>query len=573
MRLRELGRAVRGEDDSIGAEALAVAASVAPFAVLAPALWFLCDDAFISYRYARHLAEGHGWRFNLGDHTPVEGLSNLLWTAIAAGVEAAGTPAPDVMPWLSLPIGALGLVLLYWIARRQGVARVPATAVTVAVACCPVWAAWSTGGLETVPFAVTLLGLSAVLFLEGPAWLAALLVPVLLTLRVDGVVWLALLAWVARERRVTRVAVGTGVAVLVALSAWRLSTFGTVVPNVVAIKVGLTPTTLARGVVYLLLAAVVFPGLAIAAREAYRRDEPYAQLALLGLGYIVLTGGDYLPFFRFVVPVVPLLALAAAPALAAATPVRATAITLVVVVTNVLSIAPVQWLPEDALYAAQSFIGTKTPKYRPDVKALQVERDRVPFRRGKARLLTSLTEPGDVIVARGVGALGYDTELFVLDQYGLVSREVAEEGGTTVRAPGHDRRVQRGFFMGYDPQILFAIGLPGRSKSEVFDAFPRQWGVFEDVGDGLVYVAELHANPDATPSTPKYLLLVRLIAPGEDPITMREAFKDAARAAGYRAPPIPPLDERRRAVALEKRRGGDNLMEVLWGPKGVPRRK
>ncbi len=36
------------------------------------------DDAFISFRYAQHLAEGYGLVWNIGE-APVEGYSNFLW--------------------------------------------------------------------------------------------------------------------------------------------------------------------------------------------------------------------------------------------------------------------------------------------------------------------------------------------------------------------------------------------------------------------------------------------------------------------------------------------------------------
>lgn len=39
--------------------------------------WFLTDDAFISFRYARNLVEGHGLVYDLGEY--VEGYSNFLW--------------------------------------------------------------------------------------------------------------------------------------------------------------------------------------------------------------------------------------------------------------------------------------------------------------------------------------------------------------------------------------------------------------------------------------------------------------------------------------------------------------
>ena len=58
----------------------ALVAAVVGATYLALLLWFdwLCDDAYISFRYARHLGEGAGLRFNPGSEPPVEGFSNLL---------------------------------------------------------------------------------------------------------------------------------------------------------------------------------------------------------------------------------------------------------------------------------------------------------------------------------------------------------------------------------------------------------------------------------------------------------------------------------------------------------------
>jgi arabinofuranosyltransferase len=47
-------------------------------AVLAILRAWLTDDAFISFRYARNLVEGHGLVYNPGER--VEGYSNFLWT-------------------------------------------------------------------------------------------------------------------------------------------------------------------------------------------------------------------------------------------------------------------------------------------------------------------------------------------------------------------------------------------------------------------------------------------------------------------------------------------------------------
>ena len=47
--------------------------------------WFLCDDAFISFRYARNLLEGHGLVFNPGEF--VEGYWRLC---VSAGSSSRG---------------------------------------------------------------------------------------------------------------------------------------------------------------------------------------------------------------------------------------------------------------------------------------------------------------------------------------------------------------------------------------------------------------------------------------------------------------------------------------------------
>ena len=62
---------------------------------------WVCDDAFISFRYARNLVNGLGLVFNAGER--VEGYSNFLWTIIlAAGMWLKADPV-----WLSVWLGGL----------------------------------------------------------------------------------------------------------------------------------------------------------------------------------------------------------------------------------------------------------------------------------------------------------------------------------------------------------------------------------------------------------------------------------------------------------------------------------
>ncbi|MEZ5357614.1 MAG: hypothetical protein R3F48_02205 [Candidatus Zixiibacteriota bacterium] len=53
------------------------------FAVQLFIAWnFTADDAFISFRYAQHFADGNGLVWNVGDANHVEGFTNFLWTML-----------------------------------------------------------------------------------------------------------------------------------------------------------------------------------------------------------------------------------------------------------------------------------------------------------------------------------------------------------------------------------------------------------------------------------------------------------------------------------------------------------
>jgi hypothetical protein len=72
---------------------LCAIAAVVTGAVLAAARFWVCDDAFISFRYADNLVRGHGLVFNLGER--VEGFTNLAWTLWAAlGLGSASRRRP-----------------------------------------------------------------------------------------------------------------------------------------------------------------------------------------------------------------------------------------------------------------------------------------------------------------------------------------------------------------------------------------------------------------------------------------------------------------------------------------------
>jgi hypothetical protein len=105
------------------------------------------DQAFISLRYARHLVDGHGLVWNIGEGA-VEGYANFSWVLLGAAFLLTGF---DPVIGLKL-VGAGCLVasvpVAYWVARhwvRPLFATLPGTWITAHFG--TLW--WSGSGLET----------------------------------------------------------------------------------------------------------------------------------------------------------------------------------------------------------------------------------------------------------------------------------------------------------------------------------------------------------------------------------------------------------------------------------------
>src|SRR5260221_12752681 len=63
------------------------------FVLHAAYLWTIHEDAFIGFRYVRHLVAGHGLVWNIGE-PPVEGYTNFLWLMLLAGFTRLGADMP-----------------------------------------------------------------------------------------------------------------------------------------------------------------------------------------------------------------------------------------------------------------------------------------------------------------------------------------------------------------------------------------------------------------------------------------------------------------------------------------------
>jgi len=303
---------------------------VAGLSLLAMALaWsrsWVCDDAFITLRYAENLANGLGAVYNAGEH--VEGYSNPSWMLLASLAIRVGLDPVAFVQWLGiLCYGAL--VPVTWLVGRRLVpgdrAFLPLAALGVALhqhlqdfASC---------GLETLGF-VLLVTLTAFVLLGADRprkWAIVSVLTVLATLtRPDGVVLggavaLLVIVYSARRRSLGPVLAfaAPGFLLLLPFLAWRFIYYGDVLPNTFYAKSAHDPYP-GQGWFYVRLfldayyvlwpAAVALPVMLLLGRRVFAMPV-IATLALCYLAFVIWVGGDFM-FARFCLPVTPLLYLA-----------------------------------------------------------------------------------------------------------------------------------------------------------------------------------------------------------------------------------------------------------------------
>ncbi|MFO1077496.1 MAG: hypothetical protein U1E73_07195 [Planctomycetota bacterium] len=357
-----------------------VAVAIAVAWGLGAALWFLCDDAFILYRYVGNLHDGHGLVWNPAPFAPVEGYTSfgfviVLWAVWAlTGVEppVAATPITFLAgAWILWAVGRR--VRTLFAAALPGAAADVATALALlAIACNPSFATWLGSGLETMLFA-----LCAVLWTlratapggargTGLAWLGLAAAGAELV-RPDGMLLvLATLAIGARgllgpERR-GRVALAAllPAAVPAAHFAWRRAYYGEWLPNTYYCKVAAAwPASGGRYLFCFVLEnglwlwglVVALALVAAAARRGSVRalaGERFPALVAAGTWlafvayYTLVVGGDHFAW-RVFVHLVPLCALALVAACGALR-LRTGPALAVLVAYGVASCAPGWWI-------------------------------------------------------------------------------------------------------------------------------------------------------------------------------------------------------------------------------------
>jgi arabinofuranosyltransferase len=112
------------------------------------------EDAAILMRYSRHLAQGHGIVWNVGE-APVDGATDFLFMLLLAGLYAAGVSLPAGAMGLDLAAHALTVLVVYAGARRVFGASATAAFVSAAFVAAGPSLAYAAAGFGTPLFALT----------------------------------------------------------------------------------------------------------------------------------------------------------------------------------------------------------------------------------------------------------------------------------------------------------------------------------------------------------------------------------------------------------------------------------
>jgi arabinofuranosyltransferase len=452
---------------------LAEAVLVGAAAVAAWIVRFVQDDAFITYRYARNLARGNGLVFNPGER--VEGYTNFLWTALHAIPERLGWSTPVFSQVVGIATMVVTVLVASRLAQRLFERRAVAFVATAALVANVTFLGYATGGLETMLQALLVLSVAVWLLPYGTAnaaggnWTvrriaAGFLAGLAVLTRMDSVVLLG--AWtlvhlvmVWREAAPPAAAPdgapsGRGRRVLLALVAfavpfalvvgpwlvWKWSFYGSLVPNTFFAKSAANPLVpFLFGVVYLLCfflsyAAFVFIGRFRRQRRAFFALPGMAQLfwaVPVWFLYICVVGADFMEF-RFMVPVLPVLALLAG---ALVDPIRSTWKQVLMVGTLLAFSAAHAVAPSILPYPVLTFRElSHWPSSSPTAWQAMGELLHEQFPGGP-------DVPGQPTIAVApLGVIGYVADLPTIDMLGLTDAYTARNGATfDIYYPGHVR--------------------------------------------------------------------------------------------------------------------------------------
>ncbi|MSP61370.1 MAG: hypothetical protein EXR72_13695 [Myxococcales bacterium] len=474
-----------------GLLALAAAALIAHASVWK---FFVTDDAFISFVYSRHLAEHGQLVFNLGEK-PVEGYTNFLWTVFLAGWMKLGwRPESSSVVWgIVCAIGTM-LVAAWWMralrselaarrllpALREAREWSPWDAVpALLLAAVPGYACWATGGLETQMFTF-FATLGSALYVSGGGGrisrASAIAFALAALTRPEGNLFFALagahrlLGMLSQRRylpsRDEWIWGAIFLAIVVPHLLWRHHYYGYWVPNTFYIKSSGGAGTWGRGFYYLwrftdtflvyLLLAPPLVALWLRPARGTLRFLGWAAIVLpVFCLYVAKVGGDFMGLFRFVMPVVPLIAIACTlgvMTVAGRITRGGERLRFAPAALVIAGLGAYVWHDVRVDRASLVFIGPASSDNGIDTPGYL--RWYTEDRAAIGRWFGLVAKPDDYAVVGGAGAQVYYSDMRSLDAFGLSDEHIAHNVLPVSNRPGHEKYAPVDYQIARRPTII-----------------------------------------------------------------------------------------------------------------------
>ena len=264
--------------------------------------WYLrwvCDDAFISFRYAKNFVMGKGLVYNQGEY--VEGYTNFLWTMLMTIPLVAQLDIVIFSEVLSILFYLCGCIGMLYSFKEKDMQWFPFLC-WIAIYHVSVFA---TSGLETSMFLCCIIWMYRMIEIQN-AVLVVVFGFLLCLTRPEGVLF-ALGAVLLFDKKV----IMKLLLLLVGYAIWKWFYYGNLLPNTFYAKG--TENRWNQGFLYIALFFYIYwpliPVFVLTIVELYKNiSKPLYRYVAVCLGILILhvirVGGDFM-FARFVLPLLP----------------------------------------------------------------------------------------------------------------------------------------------------------------------------------------------------------------------------------------------------------------------------
>ncbi|MEM6635091.1 MAG: hypothetical protein AAF667_04285 [Pseudomonadota bacterium] len=388
--------------------------------------WWI-DDAGITFAYSRSLSDGDGLTFQPW-HPAEEGYSSTLWMLALASAASLGFDIPLAAKTLGIACGSLSIIAAV-LAIKYRTNDLLSAAVALAVVTTTPFIVWSASGQEHALQALLLL--LAALCLGHPVfhrlgifWLTTLVLVRPEAPLIVAACFVASLVISHRQGRGMDLLRNLPIAVIpfiafLGLMIFRVVYFGDPLPNPFYAKASgsgslglLNPFGGGWSYVFAFLSsslvAIVVPFLLQPKDKGKQQPTSYLVAVLVGhLLFVVWANGDWMGQYRFIMPVLPILAILVASGFAARVP--SVGASLVALITFLI-------LSVNTVFALNEFKANPTT---PLSVVATIGRE---FRDVGNRL--GVEDP--LLAHHDAGAIAYERSVRLVDLGGLVDREIAK---------------------------------------------------------------------------------------------------------------------------------------------------